>query len=428
MAFLDSSDQQASPPAVAASGDEFLSIRSACDRCRVHKLKCVVPAASDGRGPCERCTRASLTCVFGRRRRAARLAGYDSNKKSSETGPLHSPITTPASTTAPPCESWADHTGTISTIDNGSNLSVSLGPRTTTAYPGHPWEGPAALCNALDEGPIDFGAEPTAYDCLNPGSGLGNLYVLDADQPLLSLPAQWSPESTALVAPRPTIGSEGSVTSSGLVQELLGLMSEMQQRLRMLEAGPWQHDNGRALDDYPIGTVLYLSQKFGTIAGPVLSAAGGDKRPKAQSPGSDASVDTPTTLLILSGYMWLMRIYSIVLSHFQTHLSRMPGHQQGRALVGNEDTTNPTLQLGELPCASGGLGLVRIHTAVCLLLDSLNKVEEQAGKGGVLARDLVMALLKQDDVMSSSFLQHDSVHLSRKASAVKGLLREKMGL
>src|SRR5690606_20981657 len=58
------------------------------------------------------------------------------------------------------------------------------------------------------------------------------------------------------------------------VQQLLPLIADMQQRLKMLEQGPWQSgDFPQSLDDYPVGAVLHLSREFGSIAGQVLSRA-----------------------------------------------------------------------------------------------------------------------------------------------------------
>ncbi|PSR84127.1 hypothetical protein BD289DRAFT_453495 [Coniella lustricola] len=54
---------------IGASGC-FLSVRSSCDRCRGQKLKCSVPSGSN---TCERCARAKLVCVFGRRTPSRRL-------------------------------------------------------------------------------------------------------------------------------------------------------------------------------------------------------------------------------------------------------------------------------------------------------------------------------------------------------------------
>jgi len=277
--------------------------------------------------------------------------------------------------------------------------------------------GSIQLQDVMDKA-TDFANNISSYD-LQHGNGLDDISLFDTDQ---SDSTQCSP--TGQSQNQPAGGMIGSSDSNGMVQQLLALLSEMQQRLKMLKEGPWQFGSIRGLDDYPIGTVLHLSQQFSVIVGPFLSEPFNENTSTPSSSSDGTAVDALATLLVLSGYMSLMRIYSIVLGHFQTHLSQMPSHGQSLA----SSTTSPTLQLGELPCANTAHGLGRIHTALCMLQDSLNGVEGQMGRGGVVARDMVMALLRKEAMLSSGNLQGGGSGLSRQATAVKGLLREKMSL
>lgn len=397
------------------------------------------------------------------------------------------------------------------------------------AYDGQPWERLApGLLDAPDSTHIHVPGHQQSshmqgiagWDWLPHGFSLDDAfimddaYIMDADtdpldpalrppspSPVLPAPGQHPTldgtinTSDSATTTRINSGCPGSVTVPG--QRLLALIADMQQRLRMLEEGPWQHDSARSLDDYPLGTVLHLSEEFGAVAGSVLAKAccavgspssrtpgaastGGDLRQTATTtttttkrddietwgegaagsrPGSGSGsgtgsvlgqtrvddFDTATTLLVLVGYMRLLRIYGIVLGHFQVHLSRippgsnlnnpMPGrhHYHGGggcsgSSAGTNTSTSPSLQLGELPCASAGPDLGRIHTAVCMLLAALHGVEDQLGRGGALARNLVVTLLTQEAVIRAGELQDGCGGLGGKVQSVKELLREKIGL
>lgn len=224
-------------------------------------------------------------------------------------------------------------------------------------------------------------------------------------------------------------------------QRLVTLMAKMQQCLQILEHGPWQNDSANSLDDYPVGTVLHLSQEFSSIASPVLSRCcimgtitpreytsatenTKDGQTRTTKPNEiNGESDTVTTLLVLSGYMSLARIYSIVLGHFQTHLSSVPSNHHSSGV--HSASTNPTMQLGELPSTGAAPVLGKIHTALRMLLAALHGVEEKLGPGGAVARNLVVALLAQEAVLGTGEFHGG---LSRKMQLVKELLQEKMNL
>jgi hypothetical protein len=270
---------------------------------------------------------------------------------------------------------------------------------------------------------------------------VNDAFIFDAD---LLDPSSWFP---APVWPdQSTDATTMMNTTSSAVpgQRLVTLISKMQQCLQILEHGPWQNDSTNNLDDYPIGTVLHLSQEFGSIASPVLSRgcivgtitprnyiSATEKHTDGEAHTTkpkdiDGESDTATTLLVLSGYMSLARIYSIVLGHFQTHLSSVPSNSNMNHSSGvHSASTNPTLQLGELPCTSAAPVLGKIHTALRMLLAALHGVEEKLGPGGAVARNLVVALLAQEAVLGTGEF-HDG--LSKKMQSVKELLQEKMNL
>ncbi|VUC37647.1 unnamed protein product [Clonostachys rosea] len=420
-----------SQPSATDSGTALQSIRSSCDRCRFHKLKCNVQAESDGQVPCERCMRAKVPCVFGRRRRANRSsdernrqgqAAQQQQQQQPEQSPVVAPVAipTPMSTSAP-------------SSSLGRNRSISSAPQMIEPSDGKqkyssPIWGGVTIGLADDAGSMPGGDMDWEKLHHNLRSDEGCMF----DTESLDL-TSWSPSAPFLpllnlatdfqVVP----GSSARMSSWAPAQQLLSLISEMQQCLGSLERGAWQGDCARGLDDYPVGTILHLSREFGAIASPLLGKASTTGIIRASVTGvevPEGGVDTAAALFVLGGYMWLMRIYSVVLGHFQSHLSRYSYSSSGLSDRGASSNVSPTLQLGELPSANTAHDLGRIHTALSMLLGALREVEEYSGQGGAVVRNLVVALLTLPSVGEFD----DSVGLVGKVQSIKELLREKMGL
>lgn len=312
-------------------------------------------------------------------------------------------------------------------------------PATSVPFTSQPWE---SIMTGINDDYDIIPAEhnnSNSWEWLQQGFGLDNTYMLD--NPALD-PAVWSPPTAIL----PTLISHSSEASlndcskSGSnvpVHRILSLIADMQHRMKFLEQGPWQGDCTRSLSDYPVGTILHLSQEFGAIAGPILHMAriaDINSLPVAIDDSNGAEdmlkgVDTATIMLVLGGYMWLVRIYGVVLGHFQAHLSRISvaGSEIDQTAPSLAPNASPTLQLGELPSSNTAPDLGRIHTALGLLLGALNDVEEQLGRGGAVARNLVVTLLTQEGLPKAGHVRDECDALSGKVQSVKELLREKMG-
>ncbi|KAL5356522.1 hypothetical protein BJX96DRAFT_171688 [Aspergillus floccosus] len=399
------------PSPMGAAFHGQASIRSSCERCRFQKLKCTGPAGPDSHGPCQRCARAKVDCVFGRRRPTSRISeskrGSEATTNNLSRPTLPSPLTPSTASVTP-----------IVTIANGQRTEPA---GDSTMFDMRGWDS-VQLQDVMDKA-TNFANHLDNYD-MPPANGLDDIFLFDANT---ENAAEGSSSSRPSQNP-PVIAGDvcGNSDSSGLVQSLLSLLSEMQQRLRVLQEGPWQFGSTCGLDDYPIGTVLHLSQQFSTLVGPCLRGASvscyDHMGPLPSVDGTPG--DSLAMVLVLSGYMSLMRLYSIVLGHFQAHLSQISNQEE----VLTRNCLSPTLQLGELPCASTTHGLGRIHMALCMLQDSLNSVEDQLGKGGEIARQMVITLLRKEALLSKGNLQDGESGLSRQATAVKGLLREKMSL
>lgn len=441
--------------AVNSSNDgASLSLRLSCDRCRIQKLKCSVPAGSSD---CQRCTRARVSCVFGRRAPSKRT-----NKRADQ------PSTRPPSPPSPPSSPHSSRS--ISSSSASIRTAPVLGPQfgakndLESALPAAPdldhlehgpwdfqapWEHASLGLQGVGPYAPEYDTEMLGCDWLHSGTAFDdrNLFEL-GNSDLTQWPhlatttaaASWPGDSVMSIDPAPSnfMNSNTAQTS----QRLTTLVSEIQQQLRRLEEGPWHADSACSLDDYPVGTIIELSQQFSATAGPILGntvSTGGAL--EAHRPGeaernmTPAVADTPTMLLVMCGYMWLVRIYGVVLGHFHTHLNSMPpgclGATTGRRTpIGGTGTitlgamTGSALRLSELPCTETALGLQQIHTAVRLLFDVLHDIENHLGPEAVMVRDMAVGLLLQSGKLQNS----SSSGLGKKATAVRELLREKMGL
>ncbi|KAK4149317.1 hypothetical protein C8A00DRAFT_18984 [Chaetomidium leptoderma] len=472
------------PPKGATSCHDSMtaSLRLSCDRCRAHKLKCSVLAGSNA---CQRCERARAPCVFGRR--------APSKRRLSETGPVDqassnpmppcSPIQPAAVTparlaTPPPTSALAAAATSVSSspgLSPDRQLEAPIDPKPALAAvpemePGS--FGDPAAWESLNLGSHGVGPDISEYsngssscDWLKYGWALDESTLFDLGQSDLAPWSQLATPTTA-AASRPTDGilEAGSAQSSNALlpgQRLTGLVSDIQHQLRKLVEGPWHTDSACSLDDYPVGAILGLAQQFSAIAGPILSRTaclggglvegghgghGGDDDETEYSKTSSATEDTPTMLLVMCGYMWLVRICTVVLGHFQKHLKNRSANRQHlgtptsahssygiiNPIDGSSDgstfitaAASFALRLGELPCADATLGVQQIYTAVRMLLGAMDDIEGHLGRGATVARAMAVALLLKSGTCGQD---GSSAGLDKQATAVKELLREKMGL
>lgn len=281
---------------------------------------------------------------------------------------------------------------------------------------------------------------------------------------------------------------------SAATKMLLSFAFTLHERLEGLENGPWQREGTyQSLNSYPIGSVLHLSHEFTVVANALRRIGSGDS-PKAsstslalsnncqeqcsESPALDGSsssgsatattasststsssyyFNTSDTHILLGCYAALSRIHFIVLEYFQNYVNLQPS---GRLRAPSTDGVEfgPTVCLGELPSISPEYS--RIHTAICLLLDSLREVEEAlglppqircAGGGGgggqqqplaecrstaepktvddtMRERELANALTRWGLLTNATSIQEEFTALGKKVTDIKDLLREKMDL
>ncbi|RAK95568.1 Zn(II)2Cys6 transcription factor domain-containing protein [Aspergillus ibericus CBS 121593] len=408
-----------------------LSLRLSCDRCRVQKLKCSVPA---GARACQRCTRARVPCVFGRRTPSKRT---NRRRNTTCTTPVTPPLTADLADTAPSAASGRAPTpeSRIEAPPVVPELE-DLG----SCDPSSTWDSAALGLHGLAPHLSEGGSDTTGYDWFQADLALDDGTTFDTMGPpdlaswsqlaTITAAVSWPADGVPPVRPSP---SSHAIRAG---EQLTALVSEIQLQLRQLEEGPWGTDNPCSLDDYPVGTIIELSQQFSVLAGPILGSTvhvggGGPEGIVDEHDKISSAADTPTMLLVMCGYMWLVRIHGVVLGHFQKHLHRMPTSYRLRTTgmlsprgTSSPTTAGPSLRLGELPCADAALGLQQIHTAVRMLLDVLHDIEGHLGRGAVVARDMAVAML----LNSGRRQDGSSGGLGQKATAVKELLRERMGL
>ncbi|KAK3935593.1 hypothetical protein QBC46DRAFT_422039 [Diplogelasinospora grovesii] len=286
-------------------------------------------------------------------------------------------------------------------------------------------------------------------------------------------------QSTSGLGCTPTKTDPATSDSSAATRLLLNLASDLHERREALENGPWQLEKARpALDGYPIGIVLCLSQELTNVANALRGSqyidecSASNRRVQPNDQGNCISAEDPTTLrdisaattcspsldisvtlILLSCYVTLTRISTTVLGHFENYLHC---HPTGVVMV-LPLTVYPTSAacLSDLPLTNAPYN--RIHTAMCMLLNSLEQAEEALGlpftmrsaaglsglqSGGCISETETEAEALSDDAdghMASGVIRWEMVartndmksvmaDLRSKVIQVKARVREQMGL
>ncbi|KAH7222574.1 uncharacterized protein BKA55DRAFT_546087 [Fusarium redolens] len=452
------------------------SIRSSCDRCRSHKLKCTVSPENSRSVPhkCTRCIRAQVTCVFGPRSQSKR----SSNNKSKTEKPKPEP---PQKSSPPVCSSslagmnlgspgaWTPWIDELACQETEEPLAIDI----STAGDG----------SSLSDG--DFWAD------LGMSQGLNMLDLTPSTVPTNTYHAQY-PTAFDHIAPTVTSNSEAGhlmdISESlehappHAIVQLSNLVTKIHETSKSLEESPWSNvPDSKQLQNYPIGRVLSLSQDFCSILSCIWgkssissdghsSGNGSSPTPSAEmlnyaevlssikmtqdpttSSSMAASVDMPTMLLVLSCYTSLIKLYSLVFAHFQNHLSHLPETPSPYPSQTALASHRWGLQLGELPSADETC--TKICTAVQFLLNAFQSVEDVVGlprsisavkqrtcdiDGMDFSAELGRTSLWTDYmvhfVFRSNMIGADTEEceemreLSMKVRSLKALIREKMNL
>ncbi|KAF5675205.1 Zn2Cys6 transcription factor [Fusarium circinatum] len=446
------------------------SIRSSCDRCRSHKLKCTV-SPEDSRSwshKCTRCIRAQVTCVFGPRSQSKRSASNKSKPDKSKPEPEP-----PQKSSPPACSSslvgmnlaspgaWTPRIDELACQDTEEPLAINI----STAGNG----------SSLSDG--DFWAD------LGMSQGLNMLDLAPSGMPTNTYHAQCSSAFDHVV---PAVAEAGHLldisessehTPPHAIVQLSNLVTKIHETSKSLDESPWSNvPDVKQLQNYPIGRVLSLSQDFCSILsciwgkGSISSDAHSSGNGSSPTPSAEmldyaevlssikmtgssrpASVDMPTMLLVLSCYTSLIKLYSLVFAHLQNHLSYLPETPSPYPSQTVLASHRWGLQLGELPSADETC--TKICTAVQVLLDAFQSVEDAVGlprsisvvKQGAcdvygmdfsaelgrtsLWTDYMVHFVFRSTVITADTEECEEMReLSIKVRSLKALIREKMNL
>ncbi|KAF5636881.1 C6 transcription factor [Fusarium sp. NRRL 25303] len=446
------------------------SIRSSCDRCRSHKLKCTVSPEDSRSGPhkCTRCIRAQVTCVFGPRSQSKRSASNKSkpDKPKSEPEPPQksSPPVCPSSLAGMNLASpgaWTPWIDELACQESEEPLAIDI----STAGDG----------SSLSDG--DFWAD------LGMSQGLNMLDLAPSGIPTNTYHAQY-PSAFDHIAPSVAeaghlmdISESSERTPPHAIVQLSNLVTKVHETSKSLEEYPWSNvPDTEQLQNYPIGRVLSLSQDFCSILSyiwgksPVSSDDHSSGNGSSPTPSAEMldyaevlssikmngsprppSVDMPTMLLVLSCYTSLIKLYSLVFAHFENHLSHLPEAPSPYPSQTALASHRWGLQLGELPSADETC--TKICTAVQVLLDTFQSVEDavglprsisvvkqracdvdgmdfsaELGRTSLWTDYMVHFVFRSTVIMADTEECEEMRELSIKVRSLKALIREKMNL
>ncbi|KAF9773514.1 hypothetical protein IL306_008665 [Fusarium sp. DS 682] len=394
----------------------FPSVRASCDRCRFHKLKCIVNA-EDKSVPqkCARCIRAKVECVYSQRARPKRQKNLESEGSSGEGEAV--PLTPPNGLNNASEEMSFDN------FDSSYTGSPDIWAMLNTSDFGVRLDEPAMTFGNLAQTPSDVasasasGLHVGSMMDVMPNQILGNGLITEPTTPKFDQNTA-ALDSSARITPFmhdcAQSHTHGSLDNNGAstITQLSNLMADIYRTLAILTAS--SHANKYPsfnFCEYPIGTVLHLARTLVEIVPQVTGSfhaasaftqdmAAVSRRDSVSSispfngysyyadlqsvtpPSSTAShsskdsMDPPTKMLATSCYFSLRRLYCLVLTHFEAYLRMAHPDFMGELLSHNAAGVK-ALQLGELPLADEVCG--RIGTAVKLMLDALRSAEDMLG-------------------------------------------------
>ncbi|KAL4736087.1 hypothetical protein BDV11DRAFT_207903 [Aspergillus similis] len=287
-----------------ATTTNSLSLRPSCERCRFHKLKCTISSedSTDDHPRCVRCPRAKVECAFGRRSRGRR------HQQGASTSQMDWGLNLPTTTRPRSIEDggWAH--------PNISNVSVIFLPvdRQDSRWIDLQGEGNGIPAASLSHGPTD-----NVQSC---------------------------------------ISSISDTKGPDEVLQLSMLVAKINETINSLQRGSCATiNNASDLDDYPIGSVLQSYRDFLCIlrgmqrTEPFLSPDLND----AKSLGLTGvkGIGVSSELLIISCYISLTNLCSIVLDHFERYIRLQSEAGSNRWTTVVEPFQTPDILLRELPGA-----------------------------------------------------------------------------
>ncbi|KAK4868791.1 hypothetical protein LT330_006399 [Penicillium expansum] len=431
---------------MSGNPEAYLSIRTTCDRCRFHKLKCH-PARScfasdiESGGPefgrCQRCIRAGTPCIFSRRTKSRRAT------RNVRTGQSSVQITRGLEDDVQDCDATrslnpsrvqlrggvkpgpAEADATLARSETPDNQRIAELSPFEDAYVRWPLENELHFPGTFNIG--DNANAPFMYtNSMVTGIGdmqpYGNYETLPGQSrddeniergPMM--PQALTPVTNETQSSSGRPGSEVNGTAldgTASMGMLLRLVADLHTRLAVLETISWRSEcSFQDVQHYPIGSVLHLSQTFTSLV---------------HGFNSSIFTDPAVAPILFSCYVTLTKIYTVVLHQFQNYLHSQPS---GRQVC----TSQLNMRLGPDACLAdvpqSNAPRSNVHTGICVLLESLQQAEK------AMPADLDVKALHHvwpqpwqglSDATSNTHLVFRA--LADEVADIKQLLREKADL
>ncbi|PLN84051.1 hypothetical protein BDW42DRAFT_163474 [Aspergillus taichungensis] len=341
------------------------SYRTSCDRCRLQKLRCVPSFDSGWPSACQRCTRAQVPCIYGRRARSGRRPKKPENLHEEEEA------LTPSSGLSDPSighvDPIADPLGDLP-LDGG--LTENL--RFCAADDGRnlAMHDPFPVIAQQDWWSVSSASSQAGLDLAESADWLDKSLRMDhhcaqgysENTPAMSNKDNYVQERSQHT---PSSSPSPSSTSSSQTNNLTSLLSATTTYASHLHHHRQKNStNLLIIQDYPISEAAHLAQWLWKT----LLFRHRAERQSKRSSNNDPPTDTPSLLMALSCYISLVSIYDTLRGDLQPVLAALP------LVMPTPAELQRGLNVGELPLT--GEGTVRILNAVRALLDALDAVED----------------------------------------------------
>ena len=366
------------------------SYRTSCDRCRLQKLRCVSSFDSDWPSACQRCTRARVPCVYGRRARSGRRPKKPDNlNEEVEEGEEGEG------------EEEEEEEEALTPSSSGLSSYPSIGHVDPIADPLGDLPLDGAPTDNLQFCAADNGQDLTMhspFSVLAPenwwsasssaSSGAGPDLTKSADQSLRMdnhhSAQEYYSENTPAISSRDNYAQQrhshshshsyhaptntpppppSSTTQTNTLTALLTATTTYASHLHHYRQKT--STNLLIIQDYPISEAAHLAQWLWKT---LLFRHRAERQSKRSRHDDPPPTDTPSLLMALSCYISLVSIYDTLRGDLQPVLAALP------LVIPSPAELQRGLNVGELPLT--GEGTVRILDAVRTLLDALDAVED----------------------------------------------------
>ncbi|OAX80658.1 hypothetical protein ACJ72_05002 [Emergomyces africanus] len=322
--------------------------RTACDRCREHKLRCL-RSQGQSNGPCHRCARAGASCIVGAPRPLGRppICPNDTHQQQGSRKPRHlifvpvtapgsAPVVSPKPVQDPEPETPAESVqelASLPTHDSGS-FDCFHDPLTVDSELCNMFFDERGACGetldtVADDLNLGFPNDATDHLVRDPNPGFFTMeadfheLLPDREQPVSkSLPAMpgtnplsfcVDPVFQLQALPCNTLDTANrlpalSLNSSSILTQLARLNEGIAHQLLYMDTFVWVVD----LQVNPILRALESTSELVAIVKQIISPI---------QDHDSSPLNTPTVLMCLSGHIQLLQIYDSIFFHVHRFLS-----------------------------------------------------------------------------------------------------------